>query len=85
MFTHLYGLKVYITYIHICIHGEIRVNNLYSSSIGHSPFNKTFRQSIRLIRKSCKSTAIHQFISQHINEIPSGCVFRDIGRAQQEL
>lgn len=74
---YLYGLYVNVTYVHICIHGEIKVNYLPNcySAIPHLP--KTSEEFLRQTNKTYKSQSFMSFASQYMS--------RDISRASNEL
>lgn len=74
---YLYGLYVYMTYVHICIHVEIKVVYLHFLVFVLLQFARASKSLIRLMHKSFKSSRSHRFISQYITDFIDP-MFRDI-------
>ena len=73
---YLYGLYVYLTYVHICIHGEISINYLPNYLYGNHLTTRLIYSFLRQINETHKSSQNSSFISQHIEE--SHSISRDI-------
>ena len=74
----LYGLKVNITYVYICIHDGIKVDYPPYSSTSNLYFTRVPNTLLRQARKTTKSQFLLMFISPHTYRQQTFLVNRDI-------